>query len=175
MIDSLVKHNIEHGVLHDRYTNVTRMSLLFNSTASQCFLYARQRLPKYLASDTTSSVSFFVDDVVPGFWPRTSIRPFSEFYREQNLGLATSIKSLKILTGNIGLKHKLYYAYDLAELITFQQDPNIRTLFNGVRIITRNKEYAKKIYETTGLFCNENHFMMEIDFAKIKEMTNIYG
>ena len=175
MEDTKVKELIKHGVLHDRYTSITRFSVLFDTTDSQCFLYAKNRLPKFLAGNPTYSVSFFIDDVVPGFWPKTSLRPFSEFYREKNTGVATSLKSLSQMAANPLVKDRVYYAYDLAELKMLQNNPLAKPLFNGVRIITRNAAYAKKIYEDYGLICSESHFMMEFDFNKIKDIKDIYG
>lgn len=175
MEDAKVQDFIKHGVLHDRYTTIKRFSVLFDTTDSQCFLYAKNRLPKFLKANPTYSVSFFVDDVVPGFWPKTSLRSFSEFYREKYTGIATSIRSLTQMASNPLVKDRVYYAYDLAELKVIQNNALAKPLFNGVRIITRNAAYAKKIYEDHGLLCSESHFMMEFDFNKIKEIKDIYG
>ena len=172
MENDKLKHAIENGVLHDRYSTIQRYSLLIDSVTSQLAFYAFNRSAAFFQKNPCHSVSMYFSHSQYDRWPKTSVRPMQDFIRERGVGIATSVKTLEVMRDNPSLKHRLFYAYDLADLQLLKTTRDPRTLFAGVRTITRNKEYAKMLSDNLGLICSDGVFMMEIDFEKIKE---IYG
>ena len=158
-----IKEGIANGFLAKHYGSFDSIGILLDKpNNNQAYFYSSYKSPLFLNKHPYLEISlYFIEMSRPKFFPMLPMFQMSELKDFNGHYIATSYRTALSLL-NIRPENKYFYVYNLLELFHIPQDAIKHIKESGIKIFTRNDDYAKIL---------ENHFSLTIESIRVPDFN----
>lgn len=158
-----IKEGIANGFLAKHYGSLDSIGILLDKpNNNQAYFYSSYKSPLFINKHPYLEIAlYFVEMPRPKFFPMLPMFQMSELKDFGGHYIATSYKTVTSIL-NMRLANKYFYVYNLLELFHVPQDVIQEIKKSGIKIFTRNDDYAKIL---------ENHFNLTIESVRVPDFN----